>query len=100
MIDTYTADDKPFNQIEPFEFCGVEYARVDGRSLLIRERAYMASGRAKDLRDWLTRALAAPFATEAPVEANDYPVGEGPIEVTTVITSAEPTSDNSGKGES
>lgn len=58
MIDEDVSPTEPnFRSAEPFQFCGTPYARVDGRSLLISERAFMAVSRARDLRNWLNTVL-------------------------------------------
>lgn len=58
MIGAPEPEDPEFVRgVEPFQFCGTNYARVDGRSLLITERAYMGVSRARDLRDWLNKVL-------------------------------------------
>ena len=46
-----------FREVEPFKFCGVNYARVDGCALLIPERAFMSVELAKRFYSWLKRAL-------------------------------------------
>jgi hypothetical protein len=49
--------DGKFRQVADFQFCGIQYAGVNGDSIWILGQAYMAAEPARRLRDWLNKAL-------------------------------------------